>query len=525
MKVAMICQPWDPVRPPVTSGSVAIWVYEISRRLAASGCDMTIYAQLGEGDKRVEHHEGVEYRRVPLGRTGRLAKLKHQLFGRPSRHRPYFASPYFCKDFITAIAKEIRERQYDVVHIQNYSQYVSIVRKYNPHIRIVLHMRCEWLLQLDRRMLTKRVGQADLLVSVGTYLTNATINRFPQVATPIMTLANGVDTTFFDSLAEGIDVDRYQPHEKLQELAARVLSTESRTVEPAGVSNAVPPIELHHEIQHSSLESNTAVTEVSVAPASGTHHAQRARLAQIRRAGGLLSSPTSHTSGHGPIILFVSRISPEKGVHILIDAFARVREKFPSARLRLIGPPGALEPELMLDLSNDPMIQSCADYFRGDYLAMLKARIRTMDAQPGPAAQANGHVHRTLAESIEFIGHVPHDQLPDHYRAATLLAAPSLSEAFGRAPIEAMSCGVPVVGARVGGIAESIVDGETGLLVEPNNVDALAEAMMRILGDPDLQVIMGVQAWQRVHQMYTWESIAARTRAYYEELLSTNILH
>jgi glycosyltransferase involved in cell wall biosynthesis len=230
-----------------------------------------------------------------------------------------------------------------------------------------------------------------------------------------------------------------------------------------------------------------------------------------------------------PLVLFVSRISPEKGVHVLLDAFARVHQRFPRCKLRLIGPPGALEAELMLNISDDPLIQGCATYFRGDYLAMLKAQLKEASTRQGiksngPPREASSDDQSDstpLADAVEFLGHVPHDQLADHYRRATLLVLPSLSEAFGRTVIEAMACGVPVVGARTGGIAETVSHMENGLLVPPNDPEALAEAMIRLIADPELCVVMGVNGWRRALARYSWESIAAQTRGYYEELLST----
>ena len=473
----MIAQPWDPVRPPVTSGSVAIWMYEICRRLVKRGdYEITIFAQHAPGDLETEHHEGVEYRRIPLGRTGRSAKLKHKLLGWPSSRRPFFASRFFCSDFINVVAREVRERRFDIVHIQNYSQFVPILRRWCPDAGIILHMRCEWLLQLDRRMLTKRIGQADLVVNVGKYLTNATIQRFPEVVTRFITLANGADVTFFGSLAEGIDVHHYSPKPHSKSIAAAAVSNPS-----SGPGS----------------DSATIIDDTEAQSAEWRDAEERLRAALAERAH--LNEPECAVD---PLLLFVSRVSPEKGVHILLKAFERVHQVHPHCKLRIIGPPGALEPELMLDISNDPLIQGCAAYFRGDYLAMLNAEM-------APA----------IGAAVEFRGHVPHDQLPDHYRSATLLIAPSLSEAFGRSPIEAMACGVPVVGAAIGGIAESVVHGETGLLVPPNDADALAEAILALLADPHRRVSMGVQSCKRVMGMYSWESIAAKTHDYYEELL------
>jgi len=521
VKVAMICQPWDPMRPPVTSGSVAIWVYEICRRLAKH-CEMTIFAQQAPGDLEREMHQGVEYRRIPLGRTGRVAKLKHRLFGRPSPHRPFFASHFFCSRWIESIARELRDRQFDVAHIQNYSQFVPVIRRFNPDINIILHMRCEWLLQLDRRMLINRVGEANLVLSVGGYLNEATRRRFPENVAQFMTLANGINLTYFDSLFEGIDIEQYQPKLSVQQAASRsrhrraAATATGQAVQSAQTTHHADELTVHATgpDEHDPEQEATATTAVAH---EESIDASRSRVRLAREQAFHLDDPAHDEE---QLILFVSRISPEKGVHDLIRAFAIVHRTFPRCRLRLIGPPGGLAPDLMLDMSDDPLIRACEPFFRGDYMAMLKELITALERET-----ANDNIHSNDAPSfssmIEFIGHVPHDELPHHYRQASMLAAPSLSEAFGRTPIEAMACGVPVVGTAIGGIAETVVPLQTGLLVPAGDPEALGRAMVQLLASPELRVVMGVKGWLRVAERYTWESIAARTRAYYEQLLAT----
>jgi glycosyltransferase involved in cell wall biosynthesis len=442
---------------------------------------MTVFAQQAEGDVAQEIVDDVEYRRIPLGRTGRFPKLMHRVLQRGSSRRPFFSSPYFCSEFITEIAKLVRDEKFDIVHIQNYSQFVSVIREYNPNVRIILHMRCEWLLQLDRKMLKKRVGEADLVVSVGGYLTKATASRFRETVADFMTLANGINLTYFDSLFEGIDTEHYKPKQIVRSFASHRVEGAARIA--IGSANA-------------GASSDVGVTNSTSEPISTTLE----RLRSLREHALHMDEPNRPEDLQ---LLFVSRISPEKGVHDLLDAFEIVHQRFPTCRLRIIGPPGGLSTDLMLDMSDDPLIRKCAHYFRGDYLAMLKERM-------APAIRG----------SVEFLGHVPHNELPAMYEQASLLVAPSLSEAFGRSPIEAMSCGVPVVGTWIGGIAETVVPFETGLLVPPANPEKLAEAIVRLLADPELRVVMGVNGWRRVAEKYTWESIAQRTLAYYEELLA-----
>jgi N-acetyl-alpha-D-glucosaminyl L-malate synthase BshA len=84
-----------------------------------------------------------------------------------------------------------------------------------------------------------------------------------------------------------------------------------------------------------------------------------------------------------------------------------------------------------------------------------------------------------IADHVRFLGKV--DAVADLLRAADLFLLPSQSESFGLGALEAMACGVPVVASRVGGIPEVVVDGETGTLLPVGDVDAMAEAAVKLL--------------------------------------------
>lgn len=89
-----------------------------------------------------------------------------------------------------------------------------------------------------------------------------------------------------------------------------------------------------------------------------------------------------------------------------------------------------------------------------------------------------------IGQRVQFLGHLPNDVMPDLYRAAAVLVYPSLSETFGKPVVEAMRCGVPVIGARRGSIPEIL--GPAGILVEADDTEGFADAMLRILTDGEL---------------------------------------
>jgi glycosyltransferase involved in cell wall biosynthesis len=119
---------------------------------------------------------------------------------------------------------------------------------------------------------------------------------------------------------------------------------------------------------------------------------------------------------------------------------------------------------------------------------------------------------------FEFTGWMPNEELQKLYRRANVFVMPSLAEAFGVVFLEAMACGIPVIGARVGGIPELIKHGENGLLVKPDNPDELAGALLEILGDQGLSERLGENG-RVTAQQFGIEQMITCTRHVYESVL------
>ena len=173
-------------------------------------------------------------------------------------------------------------------------------------------------------------------------------------------------------------------------------------------------------------------------------------------------------------------------------------------------------------------------------LAQLKARrlatgIMTMPVlfvvggeteQPDPVATPEIGVLRALAaelgvlDQVRFVGRRQPDELHLWYAAADATVTTPWYEPFGLTPLEAMACGAPVIGSRVGGIAFTIADGETGFLVPPRDPEALSVRLEEILGDPARRMRMGAAGRARVLSSFTWQQVAMRTAALYDDLLS-----
>jgi glycosyltransferase involved in cell wall biosynthesis len=121
-------------------------------------------------------------------------------------------------------------------------------------------------------------------------------------------------------------------------------------------------------------------------------------------------------------------------------------------------------------------------------------------------------------QHVRLLGHVPWQQLANSYRRASVFVMPSYYETFGISVIEAMAYGLPVVATNVGGLPEVVEDGVTGILVPPGNAKALADALVRLLRDPDLRARMGQAGRERVRAEFTVDRVVTQTLAVYESV-------
>ena len=124
------------------------------------------------------------------------------------------------------------------------------------------------------------------------------------------------------------------------------------------------------------------------------------------------------------------------------------------------------------------------------------------------------------AERIAITGRVPEDALVALYRRATLVVVPSRYEGFGLPAAEAMACGTPVVATAAGALPEVVRTGGGGLLVPPEDPEALAKAIATLAEQPDARRELGARAPARIRAAYAWPGVAARTADVYREVLA-----
>ena len=195
----------------------------------------------------------------------------------------------------------------------------------------------------------------------------------------------------------------------------------------------------------------------------------RNRVAARRRLG---------LPGNEPVVLFVGRIEPLKGIDILLRAAAQTYGGF---RLLVVG---------------------------GDQQdADRKAELRALAAE------------LAIDDRVLFLDAVPHDQLPLYYNAADVCVVPSYYETFGLVALEAMACGVPVVASRVGGLLETVRDGQTGYLVPWRCPEPFAERLELLLSNEPLRRSLGRLARAAVER-FRWSEVAAQVEDVYHELVS-----
>jgi phosphatidylinositol alpha-1,6-mannosyltransferase len=133
-----------------------------------------------------------------------------------------------------------------------------------------------------------------------------------------------------------------------------------------------------------------------------------------------------------------------------------------------------------------------------------------------------------VRDRIIFAGSVSDDQLPDVYAMCDVFAMPSRArlashdvEGFGLVFLEAGACAKPVVAGRSGGIEDAVVDGFTGLIVDPSDARDIGQALIRLLTDSELRGRLGQQGRDRVEKEHTWSILGARVQGILERVGNT----
>jgi len=120
------------------------------------------------------------------------------------------------------------------------------------------------------------------------------------------------------------------------------------------------------------------------------------------------------------------------------------------------------------------------------------------------------------------LGAIEHRQVPELLRNVDIFVMPSIREEFGVAAVEAQAMEIPVISTRVGGVPEVVLDGETGILVEPGDSEQLAQAILALIENPALRRQMGKRGREHVLANYRWEDNAALMENLYQRIVHSS---
>ena len=419
MKIAILNQPQDPMAAgDEQRGSVAIVNWELAKRLAKRH-RIVIYAPRTGAQPLVETYEGVEIRRISF-----TAKIVHKgiqlVSGRLGGRVPYAFSPPYYREYYWQVARDISSHPVDVIHVPVQLQFAALFKAHAPRARLVSHMHQDEMAQLDDRFLRSHLRDIDSVVTVSDFISDRSRSRFPEFASRIHTIGNGVDVT------------RFRPNGAL------------------------------------------------------------VRDERPRR------------------LLFVGRIAPDKGVHLLARAFSALVQELPGLEMDIVGKPGMMPLDVLgVLLRDDGALEAVRDFYGRSTLGWLKKEV--LGQRRSYLDHVRALIPASAAGQVRFHGTVPLAELVKLYQAADLLVLPSVwQESYGLPVAEAMASGTPVLATRSGGVPELVEDGVTGRLVPRLDPDALTQALREMLSDPGRLRAMGVAGRARAERLLTWDRSAAR---------------
>lgn len=238
-----------------------------------------------------------------------------------------------------------------------------------------------------------------------------------------------------------------------------------------------------------------------------------ARFSPARRA------PDPHGREHRrrPVrLLYVGRIAPDKGVHVLTATVDRLIREGASLEMTLIGKPGLMPFDLLSRLlgGDREALEAVREFYGNSLRTWLAKEVLRQGRSYADALRAR--LSPAASARMRFAGTVPQPALIRAYRCADLLVLPSIwQESYGLPVAEAMACGVPVLATATGGVPELMVDGVTGRLIPRLDEQALARALLEMTADLPRLREMGRAARIRAQRLLTWSRSAGRLERLY----------
>jgi glycogen synthase len=269
---------------------------------------------------------------------------------------------------------------------------------------------------------------------------------------------------------------------------AYLLGSNAALLQHTGRVRSAPVlVTLHHSYrdvgEDTLLRSTLCSADWVVACSAAVLRETRAQLPEITGCSSVIVNSVERPAARPepmpfepPNVLCLGRLIPEKGIDLALVAFAKVIDRFPTARLTVAGD------------------------------GVDRAQLQELAADLG------------VSGSVDFVGWVEPDQVPAFMNSSTLMLMPSRWEGLPLVALQAAHMARPTVGTRVDGLQEIVVQGETGLLVEREDAEALAEAITFLLDHPKKATQMGGAARRRALEVYSWDRYLDDYDALYRKL-------
>ncbi|MGB3694601.1 MAG: glycosyltransferase family 1 protein [Spirulinaceae cyanobacterium] len=269
---------------------------------------------------------------------------------------------------------------------------------------------------------------------------------------------------------------KYESVSAIPMIATTRLAVEKRCLENADRIVATSPQEKEHMRSLVSKQGNIAIIPC------GT---------DIEHFGGISKAEAREKLGIDPqakVVFYVGRFDPRKGIETLVRAVGQSEWQDKNDLKLIIG--GGSRP--------------------GQSDGIERERIEEIVAELG------------IEQKTEFPGRIGDEELPLYYAATDVSVVPSHYEPFGLVAIEAMASGTPVIASDVGGLQYTVVSEETGLLAPPQDAEAFAKAINRILDDSQWRDQLGGNARKRVEEKFSWQGVASQLNELYVQLIAEN---
>jgi glycosyltransferase involved in cell wall biosynthesis len=398
-------------------GSLPRIVWNVARRTADRGHDVTVLERQWSGLPPTAEHEGVGFRRLDL-RTGSDEPWEDVPYEMVTNAPGLGRLALDRLNFAFNAVRHLRGIEYDVIH-------VSL-----PFAANVLVTVAPWLRQ--RMVYTAQLGELRL---------NALTDREE----------------------DGPDVPRVLQRFSADIFLARraaYTTVLNENVKRIFAENGVPDERLIH-----------VPNGVDVARFSGVDPAE---CRTVREKFGL--------EDEGPVLFFAGTVMPRKGVVQLVEAVGDVVNRG--------------NPDLQLVIAGETDLDEA-------YTERTRSLISELE----------------IEENVTFTGYLDDSDLLPLYRASDAFVLPSFEEGFGMVVSEAMAAGTPVVASDISGIRQQIDHGDSGLLVEPGDVDGLAGAIRKLVENPAKRRQMGERSERRA-QRFSWETVTDQYTDVYADVVS-----